>query len=998
MSASSSAASSTLSRPRGAVLVVAAIVCAYGSYYLWSTANEEAPFESNVSARNALHRSNAVHRRRTRSNAEPADGAGLQADGTNDSQEQSAVAHVPMTLADGDTVVDDAAETENWEWNQPLPYERNGQNIVQLLFRVSEDATRRNAYVHRGCECNSCGQVPIRGIRYHCANCADYDLCEGCESQGLHTRTHIFYKIRVPAPSFGPIQSMPVAYSGDPDTVDLKVLSKELTTKLSRETGFERPELDAYWEQWTFMANTEWREDPDEIRLAMDRRTFEHCLVPSGGYRQPAPGLVYDRMFAFYDTNHDNLISFPEFLHGIAFRKKKDKWNKIFQGYDVDGDGYVDRKDFLRLWRSYYALFRQAHRDMLSGMQEQQMITSQAHQLVSGRQPLSSVFDSAEMRPRGVDIRAGQGKAVQANGELEIADGKGIVSSSGNDTATREEIFRSSNASSAFWNRDRSAAAYWETMLNPPRNLDQLGETVRRLEGARNIVQEVLQDQFEQRRGADDDSSEYDSDTDSISDPERDDSWMPTDIELTDEDAEAVDGPGTRLVDVQRTSRRAVIAHAVGRERTEKELHDRWKRRQFYTDEEEGAQPPNEWKDEEDILVNGASLGESSKAPSRPFRSRSSSKVRFAEDMEEFDTRSNPSTSSRSVPERWGGFDIPEAERDAGKEILFQVTQQAFNELLDPLFKDLEDIAVKAAEQKSRLEEYRSQFEATEFHEWATSETERLKMKREKLEKSMKGTSTPPPPPAVDDRPFWPTLNVVDLPEVRERPLQELLAATGYEIMATENGIPFSLDDETPPREANGEIRVESTINLQIDDESLGPLSRSPVNRSSIDISALQNTYPELQDLASPPLEAALLSSPISPREAEPSPSLEAMLEIYRDPTMPQFRPDTITASSSPTLSSTSDSDQKENIFPADGEENGKGKREAASEEMDKGISQAKLYELWKLDREVKEAKNRGGWGRLNFAEFHAKVKKSTKEGRGNQMDYLGSWLDFCIP
>ncbi len=55
--------------------------------------------------------------------------------------------------------------------------------------------------------------------------------------------------------------------------------------KLSKETGFERLELEAFWEQWTFMANTEWREDPDDLGLAMDRKTFERCLVPSGGYR-----------------------------------------------------------------------------------------------------------------------------------------------------------------------------------------------------------------------------------------------------------------------------------------------------------------------------------------------------------------------------------------------------------------------------------------------------------------------------------------------------------------------------------------------------------------------------------------------------------------------------------------------------------------------------------------------------------------------------------------
>jgi len=37
------------------------------------------------------------------------------------------------------------------------------------------------------------------------------------------------------------------------------------------------------------MANTEWRDDPDEIELAMDRKNLRSdVLVPSGGYRHAA--------------------------------------------------------------------------------------------------------------------------------------------------------------------------------------------------------------------------------------------------------------------------------------------------------------------------------------------------------------------------------------------------------------------------------------------------------------------------------------------------------------------------------------------------------------------------------------------------------------------------------------------------------------------------------------------------------------------------------------
>lgn len=138
-------------------------------------------------------------------------------------------------------------------------------------------------------------------------------------------------------------------------------------------------------------------------------------------------------------------------------------------------------------------------------------------------------------------------------------------------------------------------------------------------------------------------------------------------------------------------------------------LRDRWARRQFYTDEEEGFtrpegtedgpsptlydERPDEYRDE------GTDENEENEPPTpesdRPRWSRSSSRVRFQDDID-FETRSNASTSSRPVGERWGGYEIPEPEKDLGREVLYQITQQAFNELLDPLFKKSEDDAMDA--------------------------------------------------------------------------------------------------------------------------------------------------------------------------------------------------------------------------------------------------------------------------------------------------------------
>jgi hypothetical protein len=50
--------------------------------------------------------------------------------------------------------------------------------------------------VHKGTYCNMCNQQDIKGIRYKCYTCVDYDLCESCESKNIHP--HNFVKIIKP--------------------------------------------------------------------------------------------------------------------------------------------------------------------------------------------------------------------------------------------------------------------------------------------------------------------------------------------------------------------------------------------------------------------------------------------------------------------------------------------------------------------------------------------------------------------------------------------------------------------------------------------------------------------------------------------------------------------------------------------------------------------------------------------------------------------------------
>ena len=61
--------------------------------------------------------------------------------------------------------------------------------------------------VHIGVTCDHCCASPIRGVRYKCSCCSDYDLCEDCISlledrdavrENFHDVHHIFYRIANP--------------------------------------------------------------------------------------------------------------------------------------------------------------------------------------------------------------------------------------------------------------------------------------------------------------------------------------------------------------------------------------------------------------------------------------------------------------------------------------------------------------------------------------------------------------------------------------------------------------------------------------------------------------------------------------------------------------------------------------------------------------------------------------------------------------------------------
>ncbi|MBR4609474.1 MAG: hypothetical protein IKO38_03385, partial [Erysipelotrichaceae bacterium] len=51
-----------------------------------------------------------------------------------------------------------------------------------------------NKTIHKNTQCAECGSYPIKGTRYKCSICPNYDVCENCEKKTDHE--HSFLKLK----------------------------------------------------------------------------------------------------------------------------------------------------------------------------------------------------------------------------------------------------------------------------------------------------------------------------------------------------------------------------------------------------------------------------------------------------------------------------------------------------------------------------------------------------------------------------------------------------------------------------------------------------------------------------------------------------------------------------------------------------------------------------------------------------------------------------------
>ncbi|KAF9893607.1 hypothetical protein FE257_010919 [Aspergillus nanangensis] len=884
---------------------------------------------------------------------------------------------VPVQNMDGgETVVDDQSVFSWRDGNNDSSPTREGQNLLNLLYHIAEDQARRDGYIHRGVTCNSCGAMPIQGIRYRCANCIDYDLCETCEAMQVHIKTHLFYKVRIPAPFLGnPRQSQPIWYPGKPAMLP-RSLPRSLAKRLMKETNFENTELDALWDQFRCLANHEWTDDPNKLNMAIDRKTFDRCFVPNTSIRPPPPSLIYDRMFAFYDTNGDGMIGFEEFLKGLASLNNKsndERLRRVFRGYDIDGDGYVERKDFLRVFRAYYTLSRELTRDMVAGM-EDDFLEGGARDVVLGSQPISSAFPGSI--PSGENSRTGEGKRMNLEGDMEIIDNEGVLRPDGTDTGNRHVVV----GDAALRGRYGGRRPLFPTVRVPTPA------------GLRGSIRRP------------DDNAE-DSSSDESSSTTFTDHWPPAE-QIRDEDITHALG-AARISTVVYS--RMVNDDEMRVDETRRHgIDERWRRRAFYTDEEDGATAPIGYETDPDDMTDDDALEEQEQDfeshPPSP-RSRSSSKVRFQDDLDDYDdVRSNPSTSSRSilVGERWGGFEVPEVEKDVGKEILYQVTQQGFNELLDILFKSKEDLLMEVYETRQERKIWAHQIEEHEKRSSAKNETEEdtaipepvLPMEGEGpthnpfvgrplgelLDRAGYGLQSPPLE-AVQDRPVLaPPSHELRLPDDDVRPTH---LAHPEEYDSGEYTSAESDADELNTTHSEGEADPEPYPRPADEAPYLDPTL--PHHRPNADdLNANTNIYESpTSPLASSPSTASPIHSPF-PQHPRHHQSLPAELRLQPNGTTSFPAPPSL-AASSPEAEATAPKFSPSPIQPLP--------PPASGRKLVRYPSTAQLTRWAYLNEVEREAKERGGTGgKLNFDEFSHRMAAD----RGRRLAFVASWIEMA--
>jgi len=144
---------------------------------------------------------------------------------------------------------------------KPLPYGPSKIPDAQYKILLPPMKMQHGIKVHEGIECDNCGVKNFEGIRYLCANCDYYNLCEKCYTQEKfsHAKTHVFLRLPEPLiqtetatpkaliahldPELYPLKSQKEEHQIE-DTMEPLALKRSISTVAEKKMEYEKLDID----------------------------------------------------------------------------------------------------------------------------------------------------------------------------------------------------------------------------------------------------------------------------------------------------------------------------------------------------------------------------------------------------------------------------------------------------------------------------------------------------------------------------------------------------------------------------------------------------------------------------------------------------------------------------------------------------------------------------------------------------------------------------------
>lgn len=193
------------------------------------------------------------------------------------------------------------------------------QETLPLLFNLAEQHHNSKSSVNHGVSCNYCGMSPIRGVRYRCLECPDFDMCAGCEANSIHNKFHqlLVIKIHLPLnytpriyggldlPSTENLQDgPPEAFSQVEKMPEDKI--KALALQLLVFPNYVRYKLEKFYN----LADI-YQTDGDRVIYGISKGRFLSFFHPPLENKH-----LSNTFFRFYDKDKDGLIGAEEYIRG----------------------------------------------------------------------------------------------------------------------------------------------------------------------------------------------------------------------------------------------------------------------------------------------------------------------------------------------------------------------------------------------------------------------------------------------------------------------------------------------------------------------------------------------------------------------------------------------------------------------------------------------------------------------------------------------------------